>query len=38
MGYSGAEVVRFLGVTTAAVNRLAVSPELPQVRKYLKAL
>ncbi len=38
MGYSGAEVARFLGVTTSAVNRLAVSPELPEVRKYLKAL
>jgi hypothetical protein len=38
MGYSGAEVARFLGVTTSAVNRLAVSPELPEFRKYLKAL
>jgi REP element-mobilizing transposase RayT len=38
MGYSGAEVARFLGVTTSAVNRLAVSEELPGVRKYLKAL
>ena len=38
MGYSGAAVARFLGVTTSAVNRLAVSPELPEVRKYLKAL
>jgi predicted transcriptional regulator len=38
MGYSGAEVARFLGVTTSAVNRLAVSEELPEVRKYLKAL
>jgi REP element-mobilizing transposase RayT len=38
MGYSGAEVARFLGVTTSAVNRLAVSEELPAVRKYLKAL
>jgi REP element-mobilizing transposase RayT len=38
MGYSGAEVARFLGVTTSAVNRLAVSPKLPEVRKYLKAL
>jgi hypothetical protein len=25
MGYPGAEVVRFLGVTTSAVNRLVVS-------------
>jgi predicted transcriptional regulator len=38
MGYSGAEVARFLGVTTSAVNRLAVSEELPEFRKYLKAL
>ena len=38
MGYSGAEVARFLGVTTSAVNRLAVSEELPEVGKYLKAL
>ncbi|HSB73747.1 MAG TPA: transposase [Candidatus Methylomirabilis sp.] len=37
MGYSGADVARFLGVTTSAVNRLAVSPELPEVKKYLKA-
>ena len=38
MAYSGAEVARFLGVTTSAVNRLAVAEELPEVRKYLKAL
>jgi hypothetical protein len=38
MGYSGAEVARFLGVTTSSVNRLAVSEELPEVRKYLNAL
>ena len=38
MGYSGAEVARFLGVTNSAVNRLAVSPALPEYRKYLKAL
>jgi len=25
MGYSGANVIRFLGITTSAVNRLAVS-------------
>jgi hypothetical protein len=31
-------VVRFLGVTTSGVNRLAVSEELLEVRKYLKAL
>jgi REP-associated tyrosine transposase len=38
MGYSGAGVARFLGVTTSSVNRLAVSEELPEVRQYLKAL
>ena len=38
MGYSGAELARFLGVTTSAVNRLDVSEELPEVKKYLKAL
>ena len=37
MGYSGAAVARFLGVTTSAVNRLAASDDLPQTRKYLKA-
>src|SRR3990172_9164170 len=36
MGYSGAEVARFLGVTTSAVNRLAVSEELVNLKKYLK--
>ncbi|MBW2077200.1 MAG: hypothetical protein JRI71_06590, partial [Deltaproteobacteria bacterium] len=34
MGYSGAEVSRFLGITTSAVNRLAVSDELSEVQKY----
>jgi REP element-mobilizing transposase RayT len=38
MGYSGAGVARFLGVTTSAVNRLAVSEELPEVKQYVKAL
>ena len=38
MGYAGAEVARFLGVTTSCVNRLAVSEELPEVRRYLNAL
>ncbi len=33
MGYSGANVARFLGITTSAVNRLAVSDELPEVEK-----
>jgi len=35
MGYSGADVARFLGVNTSAVNRLAVSVELPEVAKYI---
>jgi predicted transcriptional regulator len=34
MGYSGADVARFLGITTSAVSRLAVSDELPEVEKY----
>jgi hypothetical protein len=36
--YSGASVARFFGVTTSSVNRLAVSAELPEVKRYLKAL
>ena len=35
MGYSGADVARFLGITTSAVNRLAASAELPDIKKYL---
>ncbi len=35
MGYSGAEVARFLGVTTSSVNRLANSEELPEVKRYI---
>jgi len=34
MGYSGADVARFLGINTSAVNRLAVSDELPEIEKY----
>jgi putative transposase len=34
-GYSGADVARFLGINTSAVNRLAVSDELPEVEKYI---
>jgi hypothetical protein len=33
MGYAGAEVARFLGVTTSAVNRLALSEERPEFRE-----
>jgi hypothetical protein len=36
MGYPGAEVARFLGVTTSSVNRLAVSEELSNLPKYFK--
>ncbi|MFP3870035.1 MAG: transposase, partial [Syntrophobacteria bacterium] len=36
MGYPGAEVARFLGVTTSAVVRSANSEELSQVESYLK--
>jgi hypothetical protein len=38
MGYSGAEVARYLGVTTSAVNRIANSEELPVIEKYSKLL
>jgi len=31
-------VARLLGVTNSVVNRLAVSPALPEYRNYLKAL
>ena len=36
MGYPGAEVARFLGVTTSSVNRLVVSEEVSNLKKYLK--
>lgn len=35
MGYPGAEVARFLGVTTSAVNRAKNSAEVPELRHYL---
>ena len=35
MGYSGADVARFLGINTSAVNRLAASEELPEIIEYL---
>jgi len=38
MGYSGAEVARYLGVTTSSVNRLAVSDELPESARERKTL
>lgn len=36
MGYPGAEVARYLGVTTSSVNRLAVSQEVVNLKRYLK--
>jgi hypothetical protein len=36
MGYPGAEVARFLGVTTSSVNRLAVAQEGANLTKYMK--
>jgi len=38
MGDSGAEMVRFLGVTTSSINRVTASERLPMLRKYLNAL
>jgi len=35
MGYPGAEVARFLGVTISAVVRAAYSEELSELAKYL---
>ena len=35
MGYSGAEIARFLGITTSAVNRLAASDEFKDMEKLL---
>jgi REP element-mobilizing transposase RayT len=35
MGYSGAEVARFLGLTTSAVNRLVSQDEVPEVEGYI---
>jgi REP element-mobilizing transposase RayT len=36
LGYSGAEVARYLGVTTSAVNRMANAEVLPKVKRYIK--
>ena len=35
LGYYGAEVARYLGITTSAVNRNANSEELLEVKNYL---
>ncbi len=36
-GQPGAEVARFLGITTSSANRLAVSEELPEFRRFTDA-
>ena len=36
MGYPGAEVARYPGVTTSSVNRLPVSAEVSDLGRYLK--
>jgi len=36
IGYPWAEVARYLGVTTSAVNRLAVSEALADLKQYRK--
>jgi hypothetical protein len=38
MGYPGAEVAHFLGVMTSSINRLAISSETADFKKYLKTL
>jgi hypothetical protein len=35
MGYPGAEMARFLGVTTSAIVRVADFEDLPEIEKYL---
>ena len=35
MGYSGADVARFLGINTSAVNRLAISDDVSKIVKYI---
>ena len=36
MGYSGARVARFLGVTTSTVNRIAGRDEIDDLERYLR--
>jgi hypothetical protein len=38
MSHSGAEVALCLRLMTSMINRLAVSPELPECKNYLKSL
>ena len=37
VGYPGTEVARYLGATTSSVNWLVVSPEVPDLKKFLNA-
>ncbi len=34
MGHTGAEVARYLNVSTSAVNRLVCQEELPEIERY----
>ena len=36
--YSGAEVARYLGIPTSAVNKMANLEELPEIKSYIKLL
>ena len=36
MGYSGARVARFLGVTTSTVNRIAGRDEIDDLERYVR--
>jgi len=38
IGYPGAEVACYLGVTTSSFNRSAISEEAADLKKYLKML
>ncbi len=38
IGYRGAEIAHYLRITTSSVNRLAVSEEPADLKKYLKIL
>jgi len=35
-GYAGAEVARYLNISTSAVNRLVSREELPDIERYIK--
>lgn len=38
LNYYGAEVARYLGMTTSAVNRSASTKEIPEIKNYLKVV